>query len=426
MKFTERKKRKIGMNKKGSYAILATILFSSIMILAAAAVHEAGENAIGSTVDNFGPLWGKSILAEYDRNLKERYGIFAFNGSKLQVEEKLKDYISFSCKDKKYIDFQSCECELEEYELQKTENFSSQIREAVLYDAKPKPLDRTGSAENEDNADSSDRYIKNQRIIKALPSGGKGKAVGILALADKIKEDKTVGSIVDDAAEDIYIFRFFKDCLNERELGETYFNNEIEYILTGKLSDKAARKKVKTQLTLLRNALNLAYLYSCSEKRNAVQAAAALIMPQAPIITQALIMEGWAYMEAVNDLKLLYAGKEVPLIKKDENWAISLENILAVEYGFDAEGNPVSEKEQNRETQSYVSPQKIEGKNYEGYLKILVAALPRETKKLRILDIIQINMKYLYCEYFLICDYYTGVKYSACINGRNHEFDEKY
>ena len=83
------------MNKKGSYAILASILFSSMMILAAAAVHAAGESAISATVENFGPLWGRSILAEYDRNLKDRYGIFAYSGNKLQVEEKLKNYMLY-------------------------------------------------------------------------------------------------------------------------------------------------------------------------------------------------------------------------------------------------------------------------------------------------------------------------------------------
>ena len=79
-------------SKRGSYAILATILFSSMMILAAAAVHAAGEDAIASTTDSFGPLWGRSILAEYDTNLKDRYGIFAYSGNKLQVEEKIKKY----------------------------------------------------------------------------------------------------------------------------------------------------------------------------------------------------------------------------------------------------------------------------------------------------------------------------------------------
>ena len=72
------------MNKKGSFAVLATILFSSMMILTAAAIQSAGQEAVDSTAESFGPLWGKSILAEYDRNLKDRYGIFAFYGSKVQ------------------------------------------------------------------------------------------------------------------------------------------------------------------------------------------------------------------------------------------------------------------------------------------------------------------------------------------------------
>ena len=62
--------------------------------------------------------------------------------------------------------------------------------------------------------------------------------------------------------------------MNDRNLGETYFKNEIEYILTGRLDDSDAKQKVKNQLILLRNALNLTYLYSCSEKSNAALAAA--------------------------------------------------------------------------------------------------------------------------------------------------------
>ncbi len=42
------------------------------------------------------------------------------------------------------------------------------------------------------------------------------------------------------------------------------------------------------------------------------------------------------------------------------------------------------------------------------------------------LDLMQINMKYLYCEYFLISDYFIGLRYSVNINGKIHEFNEKY
>ena len=417
------------MNKKGSYAILASILFSSMMILAAAAVHAAGESAISATVENFGPLWGRSILAEYDRNLKDRYGIFAYSGNKLQVEEKLKNYMLYSCRDKKYISFESCECNLDEYELVRPENFFEQIKDAVAYDAKPMPIKYSAEKNTEgggSNEAFSKRYIKNQRIIKTLPSRGKSGGVGVSALVEKIKESKSIGDLLNDSAENIYIFRFFKDCMNDRNLGETYFKNEIEYILTGRLDDSDSKQKVKNQLILLRNALNLTYLYSCSEKRNAALAAAELIMPEAPLLTQALIMDGWAFMEARNDLKLLYAGKTAPLIKKDENWAVSLENLLSAEYGCDTDGKPVSGSESDGEPSDYVVPRKLEGKTYEDYLKIFVASLPRETKKLRMLDLMQINMKYLYCEYFLISDYFIGLRYSVNINGKIHEFNEKY
>lgn len=443
-------------NKRGSYVILATILFSSMMILTAAVLHASGENAIASTADSFGRLWGRSILAEYDIKLKDRYGIFAFYGDELSVAEKVDFYAEYSARGKKYIDIEPSKCSLEEYRLSDTENFTAQLREAVLTDTKPLQTERKksaavgsseGNAEAEGKAEDKavgrareNRYIKSERIIAALPSGGKEGGISVLGLAERLKEGFSAEAVVNSAAENIYMFRFFKDCMNDRRLGESFFENEIEYILTGKLDDAKAKNKVKSNLTLLRNSLNLAYLYSCDEKRNAALAAAELIMPEAPMLAQALILEGWAYMEARNDIKILYAGREVPILKKDENWAVSLDNLLTAEYGIDSSGAEAgtgseagsdsgskAEKASASETASnYLSPAKIEGKNYEDYLRILAAALPQETALLRMMDIIQINMKYLYCDYFLMYDYYVGLKYSIVINDREHEFEEKY
>ena len=39
-------------------------------------------------------------------------------------------------------------------------------------------------------------------------------------------------------------------------------------------------------------------------------------------------MEIWAFAEAENDMGLLYDNKTVPFIKKDSNWALSLENVF--------------------------------------------------------------------------------------------------
>ena len=428
------------------------MLFSSMMIMASAAIYAAGQNAISSTTESFGRLWAKSILAEYDQNLKDRYGMFAYYGNEQLTGQKLDYYAAYTASYKKYIKYEVTSCELDDYKLLTEENFLSQVEAAVLAGVKPKALVRDASSALETSADSEtdadsdssagsgsnsgsastgvsggeygSRYVKNERIIKALPSGGLEGGISVTSLAEKLKDGISADSLISSSAQHVYIFKYFKDYLHERELGETYFQNEIEYILTGKLDDQKSKKKVGNSIIVLRNALNLAYLYSCQEKRDAALAVAEILMPTAPIITQALILEGWAYMEARNDLKILYDGKQVPIMKADDNWAISLENLLAAEYGVDTEGNELSGE--YKEKKSYVSPQKIEGKDYEFYLKILVSAMPTDTLSKRMMDLIQINMKYLYCDYFLVEDYYVGVKYSIEVNGKSHEFEEKY
>ena len=190
-------------------------------------------------------------------------------------------YAAYSCEGKKYISCGKSSCELEIYALKKKENFLKQVREAALAGTKPHALkmqisktSEAGRTREADGGDEENRYIRNERILNSLPSEGKGGSVGILSLADKLKEGASASTIVNASAENVYIFRFFKDCMNERELGETFFRNEVEYLLTGKPDDKKAKKKVGNSLILLRNSLNLAYLYSCEEKRNAALAAA--------------------------------------------------------------------------------------------------------------------------------------------------------
>ena len=136
-------------------------------------------------------------------------------------------------------------------------------------------------------------------------------------------------------------------------------------------------------------------------------------------------------MEAENDLRILEAGERVPLIKQDDNWAISLENVLALDFsGDDAnEGNGGGEEAgvpADPLQSGFIRPQTIEGQNYEAYLKIFVAALPQETRVLRMMDLMQINLKYLYNESFLLADYYTGLHYTLRINGKAYEFTETY
>ena len=62
------------MNKKGSYVVFATFLFSGMIVFIMAAIYFSMQEAISETTECFGRSWARSIIAEYDRELLDRYG----------------------------------------------------------------------------------------------------------------------------------------------------------------------------------------------------------------------------------------------------------------------------------------------------------------------------------------------------------------
>ena len=423
-------------NKRGSYIILLTISLCAMMILVYAVIYASGQAAIGSTVRSFGALWGRSILGEYDRTLKERYGIFAFYADPLLAEHKLNLYADYTCRSKSYLHQQGAAATLDGFGITETDIFERQIRAAVLSGVKPQPLRAPPQETASAASTETNRRISSRWILDSLPSAESSRGVDLTALIRQIKTEISLSQMVSRAADTRYIFTYFRHAQTDAEtaasLGETFFQNEVEYLLSGKPDDERAKTYVRRMLKIVRNGLNLAYLYSCPPKREAAMAAAQAITPgPAAALTQALILESWALLEAENDLRILEAGERVPLIKQDDNWAISLENVLALDFsGDDAnEGNGGGEEAgapADPLQSGFIRPQTIEGQSYEAYLKIFVAALPQETRVLRMMDLMQINLKYLYNESFLLADYYTGLHYTLRINGKAYEFTETY
>ena len=405
-------------NKRGSYTVFITLAFSAILIMVIAVINAAGQQAIGSTSQHFGRLWGRSILAEYDRTLKERYGLFGFYGNDFLVEEKIDFYAAYSFDEKDYIKYSGSKCSLAGKALTEQEIFKKQLKEITVAGVKPHTLTNEYEQDTGSDVSSKDRTINSQRIIQSLPSKGRSGGPGISGLIELIKDGTPLSSLISETAQNIYAFKFFRHRLSSDELGDTFFNCEIEYIISGKTSDAKAVKSVENDLILLRNGMNLVYLYSSHEKRAAVSAAAQAVTPgPAAAVTEALIMETWAYLEAKNDLRILNDKKPVRFMKYDENWAVSLENVINVLFG---------EEEGEDESPGYIRPKQMEGMEYEDYLRILFGIVPEETRILRMMDIIQINMKYLYCGGFLLEDYYTGLDFTLRVNGREYEFHEDY
>lgn len=400
--------------KKGSFVIYALMLFSAMLIMLIILINSAAGLMVDGMCDNFGTLWSKNILGKYDSFLRENYGILAFYGNDYLVEEEIKRYSEYSFQSKKHIKVKEIKSDLSSYNLASVNMMEEAIKEAMKSGQEP---EQYGEAIDEDEKAYTDRKVTAEWIVQGLPSYGQTDEIYIMGLVNQLKAGIGVRNLIKQQIIDRYIFKFFKDYTEDRDLPETFFRNEIEYIISGKLSDSEAKKSTGTKIKVLRNMLNLYYLYLCPEKRDGAMALAEILTPgPAATLTQAVILETWAYQEAENDINILYEGGQVPLIKKDKNWALTLDNV------FDEEGK---EKEMKSD-RKYVKPAVMEGENYETYLGVLLCGLPEETKLLRIMDLIQINGKFTYCESFLLADYCRGLKYSINVNGHIREFEDRY
>lgn len=398
------------INRRGSFTVQIVLLFSAMLILTWAVLSAAGDLAIYSTAEDFGRLWGTSILAEYDLNLKDRYGLFGFYGDTVTVERKLDVYADYTFGEKTYIEYGGSVCSLDDYRLTEPEQLKKQMADAVLFGCRPHGLCRA-EAETAKSSFGS-RTITSRWILDSLPSAGDGGDADVAGLVSQIKSGKGLSAILGSSMVNQYIFTYFQHYRSTEDLGDTYFRNEIEYIICGKPDDEKARKKVRQKLIIMRNMLNLAYLYASPEKREAAMALAEVLTPgPEAVITQGVLLELWAFAEAENDVRILCDDKPVPLVKSDSSWALTLEN--AMEQTTDSE-------------KRYITPSVLEGESYEVYLRILVNGVPEQTRLLRVMDLIQINMKYLYCDYFLLEDYHTGLQFSMWVNGEEHEFRESY
>ena len=67
-----------------------------------------------------------------------------------------------------------------------------------------------------------------------------------------------------------------------------------------------------------------------------------------------------------------------------------------------------------------------EGLSYDEYLMIMIMSLNDNVRLLRIMDLVQINMKYRYYRDFNLMEYYTGTRFTLEVNGKDHGFEDAY
>ena len=390
-------------DKKGVTAVFLTIIAGAVLSCVIVFIQLAASAASVSYCGNLFNLAGRSVLSEFDLELKSRYGIIAFSRDNSSIVNELKKYVKYTVTDDRYIRLGEVSVDMKDYCLMDCEIFEEQITESVNC------KNLIGTEKNSGPVQTGDRTLRNSRTINALPSKGMTDTPSVYALVSNIKNLTGISQLWKNGSREymttVYIFSVFKSGMSPADEENSFFRNEIEYIIEGKKSDVANRSAVRADLLKLRTLLNSIYIYSSPKMMKEALLLAETITPgPEAVITQAALIAAWAAMEAELDIKTLDEGGKVPVFKDPSSWKTDINGKVAAGKGEFEE----------------------RGYDYEGYLKILLTSLKKEVRLTRMMDLIQINLQGTYSEDFYIKDCYRGFKFEAQVNGRKMKYDEKY
>jgi len=143
--------------------------------------------------------------------------------------------------------------------------------------------------------------------------------------------------------------------------------------------------------------------------RSAALALAQMLTPgPSVVVTQQTLLAVWALAESINDYNLLMEGYHVPLLKSDASWAVDLDSAI------------------NNEEETCIFTGIDEGESYEDYLYFFLSSMEKDVRTLRVMDLIQINMRWLYYDTFMLADYHGGISFVIRVDGEAYEVEEIY
>ncbi len=429
-------------NKRGSSAVLLAMVFVAFAICITGSITISRKLVVKSEIETFGRLWTKAILSEYDLHLLDDYGIMAYFGNDSDVAATIDSYLDYSASGRLDADFGASVAELTGYELSEPANFSKAIDQSfagstaeVLLNGGSRHKRKTDAEATEEQTEN--RTIGNTVVLDTMPSAGMGSSSDAESVADKLSNIGSSDGIRDmirgAGTETAFIWQHFGNNVTYADDKKSFFRNEWEYILSGRPDDNKNLESCRHKLFIIRNALDLASLYKDPEKVELVTAAAELITP-GPLgaVTQVIIAEAWAALEAKADLRSLYENERVPVIKTAGQWKTGFGSVLSSDevrkkLSEEAlENMSVNQQELDELGGQGNAGLITDGLNYDEHLMFMMLLMKKETRLLRIMDLVQINMKFRYYRDFNLDEYYTGVRYTLRADGRDHCFEDRY
>lgn len=405
-------------DQRGSASVFLVSVLGAVMVLTLALIHAAAGAAAESYGDSLLNLSSRAVLGEFDLDLKKDYGIFAFDGHKGKIEDKIEKYVKYSTSENSNVKTGRISVYTGEHSLLDCNVFEKQITDHMKWAAAEgiiRKLTEEPEEGKELTAEKKDRVLRNTSVTGTLPSAVYG--YGRTGLTDRLDTlCENIGSLGEfikrgpgSVAVNEYIMAYFKDMMDDRPEHETFFRNEVEYIIEGSFSDETNRKQVSHMIVTARTAINAISIFRDEKMRNEVTLLAQALAPgPGGVLLEAAVVAAWSYAEAKNDMALLEHGKKVPLIKDHHTWATDLESAWE---GI-AEG--------------YIDTGSSEGQDYDDYLRFILYFTDRKVRLVRMMDLIQINMKGNHNRNFLIREHNCGFRLEAEINGNDYSYDQVY
>ena len=437
-----KKTERIRGNKRGSSAVMTAVIFLGFSVCIAGAIGVSRRLVAGSICESCGRLWTKAILSEYDVHLHEDFCIMAYFGNDNEVSEKLNSYLRYSLNNKLNASVKGANADLTGYELGDPSNFREALKLGFTGSALSELINGRGRSrrnlEDGSGYEEEGRVINNRVVLDTLPSGGMGSTVSGDSLAENAKRagnENGIMNMIRSAGTDVLLIeRCFDNHVTKADDKNHLFVNEWEYIIKGSPDDEANYRACRKRLFAARNILNLAALYSDPRKVELVASIAEAITPgPMGLATQALIAEAWAAIETEEDLDELYHDGRVPVMKTADQWKTSPEAVLnskELSRDLDEESKKLLDEKRDEISEMTGAVQTAahfrEGLNYDEYLMLMILSLNENVRLLRIMDLVQINMKHRYYRDFNLMEYYTGTRFALEVNGKSHEFEDAY
>ncbi len=173
---------------------------------------------------------------------------------------------------------------------------------------------------------------------------------------------------------------YFEKCSRYgAELDKSLLKYQLEYMIYGKDGDWANLEKMAEYLFFIREAANMIYLFSCSEKVAEADLAATVLtavtfVPELKDPVKNSILFAWTFAETISDLNILFSGGRVPLLKSDATWKLSFWNMFS--FRDHLGGGDLGE-----------------GLYYQDYLRARLFMVGHEEKTMRLADIIEMDIR---------------------------------